>query len=112
MLPFQDRYCRQRKLPEVGKLGQERIEARRAVVRGGPEALIELAYLERAGVARLELRSGPPRAWPHGAQFSHEGPSRVALGAWGALRQIQQALISDTSDARAEPPSPDPRDPS
>lgn len=113
MLPFQDRYSRQRKLPEVGKRGQQRIEALHAVVQGGPEALVELAYLERAGVRQLELRETSATeaspSWPHSECFAHPGPRNVALGAWGALRRIRQAL---EAQATPTPSNEEPRDPS
>ena len=85
MLPFQDRYSRQRKLLEVGKRGQARIEALGVVLRGGPEATFAKVYLERAGVSEIELEAGTPEEWPHGVHFEHGGPSKVARGAWTAL---------------------------
>ncbi len=116
MLPFQDRYSRQRKLPEVGQRGQQRIEALRVVVRGGPEALIELAYLERAGAQHVEFEPGPAGSlpdWPHRGHFTHSGPQHVAAGAWMALRRIRQALEADGAEFTAvtAPTPPNPRDP-
>ena len=99
MLPFQDRYSRQRKLPEVGKLGQERIEQLEAVVRGGPEATIAALYLERAGAARVVHEPGEQSAaWPHAAHFRHAGPTSVARGAWVALQQLKRALAPTQDD--------------
>lgn len=112
MLPFQDRYSRQRMLPEVGKRGQERIEALRVVVRGGPEAAIEFAYLRGAGVGELELQTtndAPPEAWPHAALFTRPGPRAVGLGAWAALRRLREALAAIPGAAPSEDNDP-PRD--
>lgn len=114
MLPFQDRYSRQRMLPEVGRRGQERIEALRVVVRGGPEAAIEFAYLEGAGVRQLQLQTTheePPRDWPHAAHFTCAGPRAVGRGAWAALRKLREAVAATPEAATSEANDP-PRDPS
>lgn len=109
MLPFQDRYSRQRMLPEVGKRGQERIEALRVVVRGGPEAAVEFAYLKGAGVGQIELQitnAEPPNAWPHAAHFTRAGPRAVGLGAWAALRRLRDAVAATASEDNDPPREP------
>lgn len=103
MLPFEDRYSRQRKLPEVGAEGQRRIEGLSARVASGPGGLVELAYLERAGVGQVEIsvpRPGAPQAsappFPHANIFRCAAARDIAAGAWRA----QQALLGALPAAR------------
>lgn len=88
-----DRLERQRRLPEVGPAGEARLAAARAVVRGREGALVELAYLERAGLGSVELRPREaPAEFPHGAALLHPASREVAAGAWRALRTIRGVL--------------------
>lgn len=50
MLPFEDRFTRQRQLREVGLAGQQRIEASRVVVGSAVADTVAADYLRRAGV--------------------------------------------------------------
>jgi len=120
VLPFLDRYSRQRKLPEVGAEGQRRIEGLIARVASGPGCLIELAYLERAGVGQLEMfvdwrLPGRPASgarvgavapatatFPHANVFRHAATRNVAAGAWRAQRALMGALQAPPADL-AEP---------
>lgn len=89
----EDRFDRQRRLPEVGSAGQERIERAAFEVRGGDGAILETEYLHRAGAQRVSL---VPRAEP--APFAHEGAfrfaasRRVGAGAWRALAALRRVL--------------------
>jgi hypothetical protein len=97
MLPFEDRYSRQRRLVEVGPEGQRRLGASR--VRLAPHADVELErqYLERAGVSRIDLDpEAPPVDFPWHAEFSFAAAENVARGAFSALRRIRAALASET----------------
>jgi hypothetical protein len=88
-----DRYCRQRKLSEIGDAGQSRISSAVLEVRGADGAIIEAEYLHRAGVERLTLL---PRAEPepflHETHFRFFASRRVAAGAWRALRKLRREL--------------------
>ena len=84
---------RQMRLPEVGEQGQRRIEAGVLRIRAGVSGLVELAYLERAGVGSVHVaasRAAP--AFPHGAEFRHSVPRELAAGAWRALGGIVALL--------------------
>lgn len=89
-----DRHSRQRRLPEVGERGQARVAAVQATVAANaPGALVELAYLERAGVERLTLaRDVSTLPFRHADWFQHRGPAMVAAGAWRALDQLRHSL--------------------
>ncbi len=95
MLPFEDRYTRQRQLPEVGEAGQRRIEA--MVVElpvGSPHEPVARVYLERAGVRQLKPASGASaRSFPHAPCFRHEVAARVGRGTHFALTCIRQQLL-------------------
>jgi len=71
-----DRYDRQRRLPEVGDAGQERLANARLDVNGNDGAILEAEYLCRAGVGALELH---PRREPR--PFRHENGFRFRLHA-------------------------------
>jgi len=88
-----DRYTRQRRLREIGDAGQERLFQAHAVVCGREAALLELVYLQRAGVGAVELDSlASPRAFAHEAVFRHEASRRHAAAAWRALRTIVEVV--------------------
>lgn len=87
------RYDRQIRLDEVGHDGQARISAARAEVRGRDGNLVELCYLERAGVQAVTLQpEAEPKPFVHQQWFHFEESRRAAAGAWRALDQIRRAL--------------------
>ncbi|HEX7671929.1 MAG TPA: hypothetical protein VF395_20180 [Polyangiaceae bacterium] len=91
-----DRYSRQIRLPEVGQAGQEKICRCAVEARGRDGALVELAYLERAGVGAVELRPlGTPVAFRHAAVFRFDATRRIAAGAWRALRTLERVLSDE-----------------
>jgi hypothetical protein len=97
-----ERYSRQIRLPEVGEAGQERIRRCVAEVRGRDGALVELSYLERAGVGAAELTLFPePVPFAHAAAFRFDAARRVGAGAWRALGTLKRAL--ELPDPRRTP---------
>ena len=87
------RYSRQRRLPEVGDAGQCRLERASLEARGRDGALVELAYLCRAGVNRVTLTLlEHPEPFVHAEAFRFEAPRAVGAGAWRALAQIRNVL--------------------
>lgn len=95
MLPFEDRYSRQRKLPEVGPNGQQALT--HASLRVGPRVpgseIFELCYLLRAGVSQVTLSNlcaEPSSA--HERAFRFAAPRALAIGALGALTQLRREL--------------------
>jgi hypothetical protein len=93
MLPFEDRWSRQRRLPEVGTEGQRRLASERIVVAPHPDLELELDYLERAGIAETRIEAeAEPLPFPFASQFEFAGPLSVARGAWCALARIRRAL--------------------
>jgi hypothetical protein len=84
---------RQRRLPEIGVSGQDRIRGARIDVRGNDGAILQAEYLCRAGV---EIVTIMPRAEPtpfaHEAAFRFAASRRVGAGAWRALAEIKAAL--------------------
>ena len=115
MLPFEDRFSRQRQLSEVGREGQQRLLATEVLVVPSRSAWIELTYLQRAGVCatlggrpdavcppqlgsvdRAELDSAQPNSeverFAHAAYFRHEASRELGAGAWRALSVIRSVL--------------------
>lgn len=100
MLPFEDRYTRQRQLPEVGLAGQARLEA--SFVELSSSHLPALArvvaadYLRRAGVPVCAEPQVHPLPQQENAltleHFQFDGPTQVAAGALMALRHIRSVL--------------------
>lgn len=95
MLPFEDRYSRQRKLPEVGPQGQRALA--NASLRVSPRVtgseVFELCYLQRAGVARVTVSDAHVQLpSPHAQAFQFTAPRTLAVGALGALAQLRQTL--------------------
>ena len=89
----EDRFDRQRRLAEVGDLGQARIESAAFEVRGGDGAVLETVYLQRAGAERVTLSSRKePEAFAHERAFHHAASRRVGAGAWRALVQVRNVL--------------------
>lgn len=96
MLPFEDRLTRQRRLPEVGARGQERLCAAELSVAPHPDVDVELDYLGRAGVASAQLDPAAELlAFPLAASFEHAAALGVARGAWCALARIRSELGLD-----------------
>lgn len=105
MLPFEDRFTRQRQLPEVGLAGQERIAQLDVRLASDPSAEIEALYLWRAGVAAVVIEpsgtddAAPPRAaapvtvvCPHAGEFQYAAARRFGVGVHRALTRLRQAL--------------------
>ena len=93
MIDVRGRYSRQIRLAEIGEAGQERICRCVAEARGRDGALVELSYLERAGVAAVELRAhGRPTPFAHAGAFRFDAARRVGAGAWRALVTLKAAL--------------------
>jgi hypothetical protein len=93
LLPFEDRYSRQRRLAEVGPDGQLRLERASLMLPPHPDSELEREYLLRAGVGQVEVDAtalGPEFPWP--GQFQFEGPLGVARAAWCALARLRAAL--------------------
>ena len=93
MLPFEDRYTRQRRLAEVGPEGQRRLEAAAQVLAPHDGAELEADYLQRAGVQQISFDPGAPAPeFPWAEHFQFAGPASVARGAFGALARIRAIL--------------------
>ncbi len=93
MLPFEDRYTRQRRLPEVGPAGQRRLEAAVQVLAPHEASELEVDYLRRAGVQQLSFAPGAPAPeFPWAEHFQFAGPALVARGAHAALARIKAIL--------------------
>lgn len=93
MLPFEDRYSRQRRLVDVGPDGQRRLEAARVSLGDHAGAHVERSYLLRAGVSRVELEvEAQPLDFPWAEQFQFTAPLTIARGAWSALSRIVTVL--------------------
>ena len=95
MLPFEDRYSRQRRLPEVGQFGQLKLDRARLQVaaRGGDASWVETLYLHRAGIGQLTLSTAaqaPP--FVHQGAFVFDATRTVAAGAHRALQQLRAQL--------------------
>ena len=97
MLPFEDRYSRQRRLDEVGPDGQRRLEQSELVLASHADTELEVEYLTRAGVRQLQFEAAAPvPIFPWAEQFRFDGPRSVASGAWHALTRIRAALARST----------------
>lgn len=96
MLPFEDRYTRQRRLEEVGPDGQRRLATARLALAPHESSDIERDYLTRAGVAHLGVDAeAPPPAFPWSEFFEFQAPLSVARGAWCALSHIRSVLLPE-----------------
>lgn len=94
MLPFEDRYTRQRQLREVGLAGQARLEQSRVNLGTSPPDLYAAEYLTRAGVQVAQTSACPASEVNTELQatFMFSGPAAVAGGALLALDHIKSAL--------------------
>jgi hypothetical protein len=96
MLPFEDRYTRQRRLAEVGPEGQLRLERQSLAIARHADVELELDYLRRAGVQQVGVDAEQSALdFPWAAQFQFGGPLGVARGAWSALARIRAALAAN-----------------
>lgn len=86
-----DRFSRQRRLPEVGEIGQARLLAAELALPRGAGADVERAYLEGAG-SRVVPSPAAAAPFAHADAFRHPAARDVAAGAWRALRQIRRVL--------------------
>lgn len=95
MLPFEDRFSRQRRLPEVGADGQRRLGSRVLGLAPHADVDVERDYLERAGVAGTRIDGMAPQlSFPFARHFEFAAPLSVARGAWCALHRIREALAT------------------
>jgi len=93
MLPFEDRYSRQRRLPEVGTAGQRRLEQGSLVLAAHPGADLERDYLVRAGVGGVSVdHASGAAAFPWADEFEVDVCRDIARGAWSALAHLRQLL--------------------
>jgi hypothetical protein len=91
-------HSRQVRLPEVGEDGQRRLAGGGATIAAGDGALMELSYLERAGVGAVRIDAArSPSPFRHASAFRHSGPRELGAGAWRALRGIVALLEKTTS---------------
>jgi hypothetical protein len=92
MLPFEDRYTRQRQLPEVGLAGQEQIARLTALLPEDACGAFAAIYLQRAGAkAKLEGTVSPV-TFPHEGYFRWETARDLAAGSHLALALIRRQL--------------------
>jgi hypothetical protein len=93
MLPFEDRYSRQRRLKEVGPSGQRRLEQASLVIAEHADVDIERDYLARAGVRQIHIDAdAKPLGFPWSQHFRFAASLGVANGAWCALSRLKTAL--------------------
>jgi hypothetical protein len=92
MLPFEDRYTRQRRLAEVGPEGQRRLEAAVQELAQHDGVDLEADYLRRAGVQVSLAPDARSPVFPWAEHFQFAGPAAVARGAHGALARIRAIL--------------------
>ena len=106
MLPFEDRYTRQRRLAEVGPEGQLLLERQNLAIARHADVELELDYFRRAGVQQVTVQQTGGQQeegeaeqsvldFPWAAQFQFSGPLGVARGAWSALARIRAALAAN-----------------
>lgn len=106
MLPFEDRYTRQRRLAEVGPEGQRLLGRQRLAIAPHADVELELEYLRRAGVEQVTVKQGGGQQvgvgaeqsaldFPWAEQFQFSGPLGVARGAWSALARIRAVLAAN-----------------
>jgi hypothetical protein len=102
MLPFEDRYTRQRQLADVGGSGQTRLQQSSFQLDERDDLpplarVVAADYLQRAGV-RIELGASQLGTQTQGKRppplthFQFDGPTQVALGALTALAHIRSVL--------------------
>ena len=93
MLPFEDRWSRQRRLAEVGTDGQQQLASAVVSLAAHDDVDVERDYLIRAGVGEVRFDSTTePLPFPFGSAFEFAAPLSVARGAWAALERIRRSL--------------------
>lgn len=93
MLPFEDRYSRQRRLKEVGPDGQRRIERAALAIAEHADVELERDYLARAGILEISIdASAEPLDFPWVQHFRFAASLAVARGAWCALNRLRTVL--------------------
>ncbi len=93
MLPFEDRFTRQRQLPEVGAEGQQRIAALRVVGPADRAGEVAAAYLRRAGVAEVTLADDQPvPVFPHASSFRFSVARAHGEGCHRAMNSLRACL--------------------
>jgi hypothetical protein len=103
VLPFEDRYTRQRQVREVGLSGHTRIAALDSRLPDTAAGKVAIIYLERAGATQARLdASVVAQPFPYQAQFTSPStpnapsapmtPSALAEGCYLALREMRRAL--------------------
>jgi hypothetical protein len=93
MLPFEDRYTRQRRLAEVGAAGQARLAEARLELAAHEGSEVEREYLLRAGVQSIDVDPRlPAEPFPFAAEFEFAASRNLARGAWSALANIRKVL--------------------
>ncbi len=126
MLPFEDRYTRQRQLREVGLAGQQRLQASLAVLGTTRADVVAGDYLQRAGV-KVQLRpvtepTTPPAAGSpseagvhqlpvtsHETICTFEGPSEYLRGSLTALHYLRRILgVGERPGPSSEEPNVNP----
>lgn len=93
MLPFEDRFTRQRRLSEVGAAGQDALARACVVLKAHASVDVEREYLVRAGVGRVEVDEGSPSdTFPFADHFQFESSRSLARAAFGALGAVRNVL--------------------
>jgi hypothetical protein len=93
LLPFEDRYTRQRQLAEVGRSGQEKLAALVVRTTDDREGRVAYVYLRRAGVVELSLDSSAQRpSFRHSSHFRFAAARAFAEGTHQALQQLRAGL--------------------
>jgi hypothetical protein len=91
VLPFEDRYTRQRQVREVGVLGQARIEALTTELPMDAAGAVAAVYLRRAGVKQLLDLPEPS------LEQMLISPADVAAGCRLALQHLRAALAENNA---------------
>lgn len=99
MLPFEDRFSRQRRLTEVGEEGQQKLQGHSCCVALTPSGEIAAEYLSRSGVVVTRAEGTPVPAFPFADTFLNLAPRQIAEGAWQALAEIRNCLQLETGNA-------------
>jgi hypothetical protein len=97
MLPFEDRYTRQRQLPDVGAHGQERIAQHKVTLGNDRPAQIAELYLRRAGVLEVVTADEPERSHGPALQLRFDAAREFGAGCLRALEELQCALRTTTT---------------
>lgn len=94
MLPFEDRFTRQRQLREVGVAGQRQLEASEAILGTTRAEAVAADYLRRAGVRVTigEPDLTPASSPPPMSVCYHAGPAAYLAGSMRALDHLRQVL--------------------